>query len=121
MIKTMNEYTMQHLKVHEQTFSDISNIVALHFNESIDKMKGAKRYGNIIMTRNIAIHFMFKHIDTKIYSESSKHRIIGHYLKRNRLTIRHHQINTQFLILNDNEYKQHYMLLKLKLKTNDII
>jgi len=121
MTDALKQYTTHHLSIHESKFNDISNIVANYFDESIDKMRGGKRYGNIIMTRNIAIYFMYQYINTKIKSEASKHRIIGQYLDRNRLTIRHHRINTEFLIHNDMEYKNHYMLLKLKLTTNDII
>lgn len=103
-----------HLKINE-----ISYIVCEHFNIELDKLKSTSRAGEIVKARNFAIYFIQLYLQKFIPLSSTQHRLIALYLLRDRLTIRHHHINTSWLISHDKEYIKEYNLIIIKFNNND--
>ena len=114
-------YPLEQLEKHISRLNEIADLVAFHFGESRESIKSNSRHGNVVKARNFIIYFIHLYLRQKIDHEAMKHRVIGLYLGRDRLTIRHHQLNIHFLINNDKQYIKHFFTLNNQLLNNDFI
>lgn len=110
MVKMLENY---HIPMNE-----ISIIIAMHFKMEMTTIKSSSREGHIVRARNFCIYFLHKYLTHKVDLESTKQNLIGLYLLRDRLTIRHHQMNFAWLISHDREIKEEYNELIIKLNRN---
>ena len=78
-------------------------------------IKSSSREGHIVKARNFCIYFLHKYLTHKVALESTKHNLIGLYLLRDRLTIRHHQNNIAWLISHDREMIKDFKQILSKL------
>ena len=102
-------------------FDDITKVIAKEFKTTKKTIISGRRNGKIVMCRNFVIYYIYKNMEKKILNENIIYKIISKYLERNHLTIRYHFLNVMHLIQNDSEYKEKFIYINLKFKTNDII
>lgn len=116
----MNDKLIILLENYHIHMREISWIVCLHFKTDLSIIKSESREGHVVMIRNFVIYFLHKYLNNKVELNSTKHRLIGLFLLRDRLTIRHHHINISWQISNDKEIINEFNHLKTKFENNDI-
>lgn len=116
-----NSYVDRMNELHYIRLKEITTEICKYFVIDIDDLKSTSRTGHNIMARNFCIYFMNKYLNDKIKSESNINRVIGKYFKRDRTTIRHHKLNTNFYINNNIQYKHHHFDLHIILTENELI
>ncbi len=118
---SLKKYQLDKLETHKKRIDRVSTIVEHYFGVTHDQLKGKRRNHEFVMARGFVILFMYRYLKHKIETETHIYRILGLYFARDRVTMRHHNVQMEFFISNDIEFKQHHFNLYVKLVSNDLI
>lgn len=108
-------------ELHYIPMKSITKQVAKYFVLDFDDILSESRHGHNVLARNFTIYFIDIYLKNRISKESTRNRVIGKFLCRDRNTILHHKKNIKFYIKNNIHYKHHHFGLNIILREHEYI